>query len=115
MYVNAVSNSQITQDWVKSYSSIQLNSQIAFDAVTDSAGNIYVTGSTSRGYDLPDMVTIKYTVRAVTNYELRITNYELQVTNIEFQKTIRNKTEYKAAAGFCLRFPLYCRIFTDYL
>lgn len=54
------SYSQVIQDWVKNYSSTQLNNQIPYDAVTDTLGNIYITGSTSRGYSSIDMVTIKY-------------------------------------------------------
>ncbi|MEO8209100.1 MAG: SBBP repeat-containing protein, partial [bacterium] len=55
-----MSFAQVIQDWVKSYSSPQLNAQIAYDVVTDTAGNVYVTGTTSRGYSTYDMVTLKY-------------------------------------------------------
>ncbi|MEO8666006.1 MAG: SBBP repeat-containing protein, partial [Ignavibacteria bacterium] len=47
---SGVSNSQVSMDWVKSYSSPQLNAQIAYDVATDTAGNIYISGTTSRGY-----------------------------------------------------------------
>ena len=57
--------SQVVQDWVKKYSSTQLNNQIPYDAVTDTLGNIYITGSTSRGYSTIDMVTIKYNASGV--------------------------------------------------
>ncbi|HMS34593.1 MAG TPA: hypothetical protein PKC91_10955 [Ignavibacteria bacterium] len=55
-----ISFSQVSQDWVRNYSSTQLNNQIPYDAVTDTSGNIYITGSTCRGYSTIDMVTIKY-------------------------------------------------------
>ena len=55
-----ISFAQATLEWAKSYSINQLNAQIAYDAVTDTNGNIYVTGNTARGSDVVDMVTIKY-------------------------------------------------------
>ena len=59
-YKSDISYSQITFEWVKTYSSPELNAQIAYDVVTDTSGNVYVTGATSRGNDNRDLVTIKY-------------------------------------------------------
>ncbi len=71
--------SQVTQDWVKNYSSSQLNNQIPYDAVTDTSGNIYITGSTSRGYSTYDMVTLKYNPAGVyvwcKTYNSSVTDY----------------------------------------
>ena len=58
--INEMSFAQATLEWVKNYSSTQLNAQIAYDVAADTNGNIYVTGNTSRGSDVTDMVTIKY-------------------------------------------------------
>ncbi|MBK7253123.1 MAG: SBBP repeat-containing protein [Ignavibacteria bacterium] len=57
---NEMSFAQATLEWAKNYGSTQLNAQIAYDVAADTNGNIYVTGNTSRGSDVTDMVTIKY-------------------------------------------------------
>ncbi|MDZ4711896.1 MAG: SBBP repeat-containing protein [bacterium] len=58
--LTGISTGQVSLDWEKNHSSQQLNAQVSYDAVTDTNGNVYVTGSTARGYDLTDMVTVKY-------------------------------------------------------
>lgn len=46
--------------WAKHYSDPGARSQIAYDLVTDKSGNVYITGMNSNGYNVNDMVTIKY-------------------------------------------------------
>ncbi|MBK9332720.1 MAG: SBBP repeat-containing protein [Ignavibacteria bacterium] len=62
IFIGAFSNisfSQTTLEWANKFS-IGASSQTAYDIATDSSGNIYVTGSHSKGYSETDMVTVKY-------------------------------------------------------
>ena len=55
----SLSFAQSTLEWVKRVN-IGASSQTAYDVATDSLGNIYITGSHSKGYSETDMVTVKY-------------------------------------------------------
>ena len=46
-------------EWSRSYSNPGARYQTAYDIITDTTGNIYITGMNSNGYSLNDMVTVK--------------------------------------------------------
>ena len=54
-----ISFAQSTLEWVNRVN-IGASSQTAYDVVTDTTGNIYITGSHTKGYSETDMVTVKY-------------------------------------------------------
>ena len=54
------SHSQVTEDWVRKFSTDQQSIQESYDAVTDVYGNVYVAGRTSLGFSGYDMVLVKY-------------------------------------------------------
>jgi len=58
--LNKTALAQATFEWSKNFNAGGNNNQIAYDAVTDTNGNVYMTGVHSRGYSENDMVTVKY-------------------------------------------------------
>lgn len=56
---NEMSPAQSTLDWVNRIN-IGGSSQTAYDVATDTLGNIYISGSHSKGFSETDMVTVKY-------------------------------------------------------
>lgn len=58
--INEMSFAQVSLEWAKTYSHPAGRSQVPYDIVTDTSGNIYMTGVNSNGYSLNDMVTVKY-------------------------------------------------------
>jgi uncharacterized delta-60 repeat protein len=53
-------NSQVSEEWVKRYTSSGDNDDRANDMVTDAAGNIYVTGTVVGGIGGQNFYTVKY-------------------------------------------------------
>lgn len=55
-----IKSQEISQEWVRSFSISSSGAQVANDAITDTEGNVYVTGYNTSGYSQADMVTVKY-------------------------------------------------------
>ncbi len=81
------SKSQITQEWAKSYILPGNSTQTANDVVTDQNGNVYMTGSTGKGYSGADMILVKYNSSGVYQWT-RTYNYPSAAYSNENGKTI---------------------------
>lgn len=84
---NGMLSSQITQEWSMSYVLPDNSTQTANDVVTDQSGNVYLTGSTSKGYARLDMLVTKYSSAGVYQWTRSYNNSSVAYSN-ENGKTI---------------------------
>ncbi|MFM7683195.1 MAG: SBBP repeat-containing protein, partial [Bacteroidota bacterium] len=60
-------NSAGTQQWIKTYSSTSGNDDVIYDATSDNAGNVFITGKSDNGVN-SDAVTISYSSTGNQNW-----------------------------------------------